>query len=135
MNSMKKLTMFYDGLCPLCQAEIQFLSTRNQAGLLSFIDIHSAQYSPERIGVSCSQALAAMYAQYDDGELINGVDVFSAAYARANLPFLAWLFSRSALQPIFRWGYHFFAKHRHTISGIFGPSALWLVNAFNKRGQ
>lgn len=127
--------MFYDGLCPLCQAEIQFLSSRNHAGLLSFVDIHSVQYSPEKIGVSCSQALAAMYAQYDDGELISGVDVFSAAYARANLPFLAWLFSRSLLQPILRCGYHFFAKHRHTISDIFGPPALWLVNTFSKQGR
>lgn len=132
---MKKLTMFYDGLCPLCQAEIQFLSSRNQAGLLSFTDINSAQYSPEKVGVSCSQALAAMYAQYDDGELISGVDVFSAAYARANLPFLAWLFSRPILQPAFRWGYRFFAKNRHAISSIFGPSALWLVNTVNKQGQ
>lgn len=132
---MKKLTMFYDGLCPLCQAEIQFLSSRNQAGLLSFTDINSAQFSPERAGVSCSQALAAMYAQYDDGELISGVEVFSAAYARANLPFLAWLFSRPTLQPAYRWGYRFFAKNRHTISSIFGPSALWLVNAVNKQGQ
>ncbi len=132
MTLMKKLTMFYDGLCPLCQAEIQFLASRNQAGLLSFIDINSAQYSPERVGVSCSQALAAMYAQYDDGELISGVAVFSAAYARANLPFLAWLFSRPTLQPIFRLGYRFFAKNRHAISSIFGPSALWLVNSVKK---
>lgn len=133
MTPLKKLTLFYDGQCPLCQAEIQFLSSRNQSGLLSFVDIHSAQYSPMKVGVSCSQALAAMYAQFDDGELISGVDVFSAAYARANLPFLAWLFSRPSLQPIFRWGYQFFAKHRHAISGIFGPLALWLVNAAGKR--
>ncbi len=132
---MKKLTMFYDGQCPLCQAEIQFLSSRNHAELLSFVDIHSQQYSPEKVGVSCSQALAAMYALYDDGELISGIDVFSAAYARANLPFLAWLFSLPILQPILRRGYHFFAKHRHAISNIFGPPALWLVNVVSKQGK
>ncbi len=79
---MKKLTMFYDGLCPLCQAEIQFLSGRNQAGLLSFVDINSDKYAPDHVGVSCDQALASMCAQYDDGELIQGVEVFSAAYSR-----------------------------------------------------
>ncbi len=96
---MKKLTMFYDGLCPLCQAEIQFLSGRNQAGLLGFVDINSDQYIPDRVGVSCDQALASMCAQYEDGELIQGVEVFSAAYSRANLPKLAWLFSRPVLKP------------------------------------
>jgi len=125
---MKKLTMFYDGLCPLCQAEIQFLSGRNQAGLLSFVDINSDQYSPERVGISCKQALASMCAQYDDGELIEGVEVFSEAYRRADLPKLAWLFSRPLLKPFWNVTYRLFAKHRHTISALLGPLALRLVN-------
>ena len=126
---MKKLTMYYDGLCPLCQAEILFLSRRNAAGLLSFVDVNSSHYSADAVGVSCQQALDSMYAQYDDGELINGVDVFCAAYERANLPTLAWLFSRPSLRPMLSWGYRFFAKNRHLISRIFGPVALWVVRA------
>ena len=130
---MKKLIMYYDGLCPLCQAEILFLSGRNRAGLLSFVDVNSMQYSVDTVGVSCQQALDSMYAQYDDGELINGVDVFSAAYERANLPKLAWLFSRPGLRPVLTWGYRFFAKNRHTISSILGPTALRLVRATSKQ--
>jgi len=130
---MKKLTMYYDGLCPLCQAEILFLSGRNKAGLLSFVDINSSQYIAESIGVSCQQALDSMYAQYDDGALINGVDVFTAAYERANLPILAWLFSRASLRPMLTWGYRFFAKHRHSIASILGPTALRLVRATSKK--
>ena len=130
---MKKLTMYYDGLCPLCQAEILFLSRRNQSGLLRFVDVNSSQYSADAVGVSCQQALDSMYAQYDDGELINGVDVFSAAYERANLRTLAWLFSRPSLRPILTWGYRFFAKNRHLISRVFGPTALRLVRATSKQ--
>jgi predicted DCC family thiol-disulfide oxidoreductase YuxK len=130
---MKKLTMYYDGLCPLCQAEILFLSGRNQAGLLSFVDVNSTEYIAESVGVSCQQALDSMYAQYDDGVLINGVDVFTAAYERANLPVLAWLFSRVSLRPMLSWGYRFFAKHRHIISSILGPTALGLVRATSKK--
>lgn len=125
---MQKLTMFYDGLCPLCQAEIQFLSGRNQAGLLSFVDINSDQYSPESVGISCKQALASMCAQYEDGELLEGVEVFSEAYRRADLPKLAWLFSRSSLKPFWNVAYRFFAKYRHAISALLGPLALRLVN-------
>jgi len=129
---MKKLTMYYDGLCPLCQAEILFLSRRNAAGLLSFVDVNSSHYSADAVGVSCQQALDSMYAQYDDGELINGVDVFCAAYERANLPTLAWLFSQPSLRPMLSWGYRFFAKNRRLISRIFGPVALWVVRATSK---
>jgi len=128
-SKWQKLTLFYDGACPLCQAEILFLSGRNEANLLDFIDINSEQYDPQAAGVSCEQALAAMYGQYADGTLIHGVTVFSEAYQRANLPFLAWMFSRPALQPILRVSYQFFAKNRHTISRVFGPSALRLVKA------
>jgi predicted DCC family thiol-disulfide oxidoreductase YuxK len=127
--NLPKLTLFYDGACPLCQAEILFLSGRNQANLLEFIDINSEKYDPLKVGVSCEEALAAMYGQYTDGTLINGPAVFPEAYRRANLPTLAWLFSRKTVQPALQMGYQFFAKNRHAISKVLGPGALWLVKS------
>jgi len=124
-------TLFYDGACPLCQAEILFLSKRNEAGLLNFVDINSALYDSQKIGITCEQALAAMYGQFADGTLINGIAVFPEAYRRARLPFLAWLFSRKLLQPVLTVAYHFFAKNRSSISRLLGPGALWLVNFKN----
>ena len=67
MHQLEKLTLFYDGACPLCQAEIVFLTKRNQAGLLHFVDINSPNYDANQVGVSCDQALASMYAQYESG--------------------------------------------------------------------
>jgi predicted DCC family thiol-disulfide oxidoreductase YuxK len=128
-NNLPKLTLFYDGACPLCQAEILFLSSRNQADLLGFIDINSEKYDPLKVGVSCEEALAAMYGQYADGTLINGPAVFPEAYRRANLPTLAWIFSRKTMQPALQIGYRFFAKNRHAISRVLGPGALWLVKS------
>jgi len=128
-SNLPKLTLFYDGACPLCQAEILFLSSRNQADLLGFIDINSEKYDPLKVGVSCEEALAAMYGQYADGTLINGPAVFPEAYRRANLPTLAWIFSRKTMQPALQIGYRFFAKNRHAISRVLGPGALWLVKS------
>ena len=133
MNPLEKLTLFYDGTCPLCQAEILFLSRRNQAGLLDFVDINSERFDSAKIGISCDQALAAMYGQYDNGVLIQGVTVFPEAYRRADLPFLAWIFSRESLQPILQGSYRFFAKNRHAISRLFGPTALCLVKATSSK--
>jgi predicted DCC family thiol-disulfide oxidoreductase YuxK len=128
-QNLQKLTLFYDGACPLCQAEILFLSGRNQTGLLDFVDINSKAYDPLKVGVSCEEALAAMYGQYADGTLIHGVTVFPEAYRRADLPSLAWIFSRKSMQPVLKMGYRFFAKNRHAISRVLGPGALWLVKA------
>ncbi|QKM65203.1 DUF393 domain-containing protein [Polynucleobacter tropicus] len=127
VSNLQKLTLFYDGTCPLCQAEILFLSRRNQQGLLDFVDVNSEKYDAAKLGISCEQALAAMYAQYADGSLIHSAAVFPEAYRRANLLFLAWLFSRKALQPLLRFSYQVFAKNRHAISNAIGPFALRLV--------
>jgi predicted DCC family thiol-disulfide oxidoreductase YuxK len=135
MSQLEKLTLFYDGTCPLCQAEILFLSRRSQAAQLDFVDIHSAYFDPEKIGVSCDQALAAMYGQFADGTLIQGVSVFPEAYRRAGLPYLAWIFSRKSLQPILQVAYRFFAKNRHAIAKLFGPAALGLVKVTASKGS
>ena len=134
MTQLEKLTLFYDGTCPLCQAEILFLSGRNQQGLLDFVDIHSARFEPEKVGVSCEAALAAMYGQFAGGTLIEGVAVFPEAYRRANLPLLTWIFSIKTLQPFWKMGYRFFAKNRHTISALVGPGALRLVKSRSQKG-
>ena len=134
MRPIEKLTLFYDAACPLCQAEILFLSRRNQAGLLDFVDINSERFDSTKIGISCDQALAAMYGQYGNGELIQGVTVFSEAYRRADLLFLAWIFSRKSLQTILQVAYRFFAKNRHAISRLLGPTALYLVKATSSKG-
>ena len=105
------------------------MSGRNQANLLGFVDINSEQFDPQKVGVSCDAALAAMYGQFASGKLIQGVAVFPEAYRRADLPRLAWFFSRKSLQPLLKLGYLFFAKNRHAISSLFGPAALRLVKS------
>ena len=82
MSQFEKLTLFYDGTCPLCQAEILFLSRRSQTDQLAFVDIHSALFDSEKVGVSCDQALAAMYGQFANGTLIQG----AVSYTHLTLP-------------------------------------------------
>ena len=123
-KDLQKLTLFFDGRCPLCQAQIIFLTRRNQHQLLDFVDINSDAFEPHVLGVSCEQALAAMYGQFEDGTLMQGAPVFAQAYRRANLPRMAWFLSIKPLQPLFRLGYGLFARNRYAISKLFGPLAL-----------
>ena len=127
IHSLKPFTLFYDGACPLCLAEITFLKSRNQAGLLSFVDINSANYDPQAVGVSCKEALAKMYGQVEGEAPINGVAVFGEAYRRADLKILAWIFTRPWMMPILKPSYWFFAKYRHGISSLLGPCLLRFV--------
>jgi predicted DCC family thiol-disulfide oxidoreductase YuxK len=121
---MQSLTIYYDGECPLCLAEIHFLANRNSLGLLEFVDVAAPQYDETAHQLSCKLALATMQGRLADGTQLEGIPVFAEAYKRSNLPTLAWVFSRPWLAPILNASYYVFAKYRHSISKTIGPMIL-----------
>jgi len=121
---METLTLYFDGRCPLCLAEIHVLRARNRRGLLQFVDVTAQDYREPSHGVSCDAALANIHARLGDHTLLRGPAVFAEAYRRAGLEHGAWLFSRPALQPLLAFAYRLFARHRHAISRIAGPLLL-----------
>jgi predicted DCC family thiol-disulfide oxidoreductase YuxK len=127
---MQSLTIYYDGECPLCLAEIHFLKSRNSLGLLEFVDVAALQYDETAHQLSCKLALANMQGRLADGTQLEGIPVFAEAYQRARLPTLAWVFSRSWLKPILNASYYVFAKYRHGISKIIGPLMLRLSKRY-----
>lgn len=127
---MQILTIYYDGACPLCLAEVHFLKSRNKQGLLAFVDVAAPQYDEIAHQLSCQRALATMQGRLADGTQLEGVPVFAEAYKRASLFGLAWLFSRPWLAPILNAAYYVFAKYRHSISKTIGPLMLRLSKRF-----
>lgn len=124
---MQTLTIYYDGQCPLCQAEIEFLKTRNGENLLAFVDISDPSFDQGRHQISCSTALERIHGRLSDGLLLVGVPVFAEAYRRAGLKPLAWLLSRRWALPMLSGAYSLFARYRRPISRRIGPSLLWIV--------
>jgi hypothetical protein len=74
-----------------------------------------------------------MQGQLADGTQLEGIPVFAEAYKRANLPTLAWLFTRAWLAPILNASYYVFAKYRHAISKTIGPMILRLSKRFTPK--
>jgi predicted DCC family thiol-disulfide oxidoreductase YuxK len=131
---MSPLTLYYDGRCPLCQAEMLYLQHRDRLGLLNCVDITLNDFDANATGLSCERAMASIHGRMENGEWVTGVAVFAAAYERVGLRRMAWLLSRPSLQPVLGWGYARFARHRYTLSRWFGPSVLrfvkrWLIRA------
>ena len=124
---MQTLTMYYDGKCPLCLAEVEFLQRRNALGLLSFQDINQPTFDERDTGFSCAQAFDNIHARLADGAVLVGIPVFIEVYRRANLPVLVWLLSRPLLAPVWAYCYRFFARNRHALSKLVGPPLLKLV--------
>lgn len=124
---MGALTIYYDGLCPLCQAEILFLMSRNHQRLLNFVDLQAPAFDASLHQVSCAQAMAKIHGRLANGELLTGIPVFAEAYRRIGLTVMAWLISRTWVRLFLDPVYLIFAKHRHAISRTLGPGLLRLA--------
>ena len=125
-----ELTMYYDGQCPLCVAEVAFLQSRNTQGQLAFVDVTQTGFEAAGHNISCEAAMAQIHGRTANGQVLVGVPVFASAYRLAKLPVLAWLLSRKWLMPVLQPAYVLFAKHRQTISKRIGPSVLKLSKRF-----
>ena len=90
-----KLTIFFDGGCPLCKREVDFLQSKNQKGYLRFIDINSSDISLDlKYGISYKQAMERIHAFKNDGSVIKDIKVFQEAYSLIGL---GWVYAPTKL--------------------------------------
>ena len=112
-----KLTIFFDGGCPLCRREIDFLESKNQKANLRFLDINSSDFSFEsKYGITYKEAMERIIAIRKDGSIIRDISVFQEAY---NLIGLGWIYAPTKLPIIDKlvgFIYKLWAKYRLKIT-------------------
>lgn len=113
-----KLTVLYDGGCPLCRREVNFLTRRDKANNLKFVDIDCEEYNPEHYsGITYQQAMATIHAIRSDGTIIKNLAVFQEAY---KLIGLGWLYKPTdwpVIAPMANALYAFWANNRLQLTG------------------
>lgn len=77
-----KIKLLYDGECPLCLREVNFLQKRDAGrGLVAFVDIAAENYNPEENGgISFAAAMGRIHAVLADGTILQNVEVFRQVY-------------------------------------------------------
>ncbi|ELP54916.1 hypothetical protein O53_3744 [Microcystis aeruginosa TAIHU98] len=77
-----KIKLLYDGECPLCLREVNFLQKQDAGrGLVAFVDIAAENYNPEENGgISFAAAMGRIHAVLADGTIIQNVEVFRQVY-------------------------------------------------------
>jgi predicted DCC family thiol-disulfide oxidoreductase YuxK len=100
-----RLTVWFDGDCPLCRAEISLYQRLDQkAGRIDFVDLTGDGTCP----LTRAEMLARFHAQETGGPLISGARAFAAMWKQVTpfqplgylaqlpliLPFLDWLYSQ-----------------------------------------
>jgi len=120
MNTVK-LTIFFDGGCPFCKREVDYLQSRNQKGYLSFIDINSSNFSLDsKYGITYKQAMERIHALKSDGTLIKDIKVFQESYGLIGL---GWIYAPTKIpifDKFFEFVYGIWAKYRLKLT--FRPS-------------
>tara|TARA_B100000900_G_C20137507_1_gene536589 strand:- start:139 stop:528 length:390 start_codon:yes stop_codon:yes gene_type:complete len=112
-----KLTFLYDGACPLCLRETDFLKKKDSSKYINFVDI-SINYIPENFeNISFKEAMSNLHGILSTGEIIYGVDVLAYSYELVGLGWIYFPTKLPIISNLVRFLYKFWAKYRLNLTG------------------
>ncbi|MFZ1415607.1 MAG: DUF393 domain-containing protein [Defluviicoccus sp.] len=118
-DERSSVTVFYDGACPLCAAEIGFYRRRRGADRVGWVDVSACPAENVAAGLTRDQALKRFHVQDADGRLISGGQAFAVLWTA--LPGYSWIGKLFRLKP-FRWAidraYDGFLKWRPRLQAL-----------------
>lgn len=91
-----KIKLLYDGECPLCVREVNFLQKKDAGrGIINFVDIADENYQPEEnAGIDFETAMGRIHAITNDGKVIRNVEVFRRVYEALGM---GWIYAITKL--------------------------------------
>ena len=81
MGRTKKITVFYDGSCPLCAREIDFYKRRKGAETVNWFDVSRCESDKICSDLTKEHALARLHVRKADGQLVAGGKAFAHLWA------------------------------------------------------
>jgi predicted DCC family thiol-disulfide oxidoreductase YuxK len=116
----QRFKLLYDGDCPFCRREIEWLRRLDRGGCLAFEDIAAVDFDPSLYGRTLDDLMGAMHGVLPDGRLTTGVEIFRQAYAAVGLGWLVAPTGWPILRPMFDALYRLFARNRVALGRSFG---------------
>jgi predicted DCC family thiol-disulfide oxidoreductase YuxK len=119
-SELPKSTVYFDGSCPLCRAEIGYYRRKDLDHALCFVDISETGAIPPE-GITQERAMKRFHVRARDGRVLSGAAAFVEVWAR--LPRWSWA-ARGASLPgaliAMELGYRIFLPVRPCLSRFFG---------------
>lgn len=91
-----KIKLLYDGECPLCVREVNFLTKKDAGrGIIKFVDISELSYKPQdHANIDYATAMGRIHAVLADGTVIKNVAVFRQVYEELGI---GWIYAITKL--------------------------------------
>jgi predicted DCC family thiol-disulfide oxidoreductase YuxK len=114
-----QIKLLYDGDCPLCLREVNFLRQKDGGrGLVAFTDIAADDYAPEENGgVDFATAMGRIHAVRADGTVVKNVEVFRQVY---DVLGMGWIYAATRwpiVGALVDWAYGVWASWRLAVTG------------------
>jgi len=119
-SEILKSTVYYDGSCPLCRAEIGYYRRTDRVDALCFVDVSEpAAETPQ--GITRQRAMERFHVRASDGRVLSGAAAFVEVWTR--FPAWRWAVRATSLPgalAALELGYRMFLPIRPIISRLFG---------------
>ena len=113
-----KLIFLFDGGCPLCLRETNFLKSKDELKKIDFVDINNVNYNPILFkDISYAEAMSNLHGILENGNIIKGLDVLAYSYELIGLGWVYYPLKIEFLSPVLRLFYKYWAKYRLKITG------------------
>ncbi len=114
-----KIKLLYDGECPLCLREVNFLLKRDAGrGIVDFVDIADLNYQPEENGgIDFATAMGRIHGVLPDGTVIKNVEVFRRVYEELGMGWIYAVTKLPLIGGIADWLYDIWADWRLAVTG------------------
>lgn len=114
-----KVNLLYDGDCPLCLREVNFLTKKDAGrGIVKFTDIADLNYRPEENGgIDFETAMGRIHAVRADGSIVKNVAVFREVYKALGI---GWMYAPTSwplIGPVIDKIYDVWADKRLAMTG------------------
>ena len=118
-DSKNRFTLMYDGECPLCCREVNWLCRRAPSAI-NPVDISSPDFDSESYGLNEPDVHRELHGIKPDGTITVGMESVREAYRAVGLGFMVSFTAHWPFRPFADWMYRRFAANRLKIGSWLG---------------
>ncbi|MGY4879674.1 thiol-disulfide oxidoreductase DCC family protein [Vreelandella aquamarina] len=112
LNAKAPVTLFYDGHCPFCRIEVDWLSRHRHHQRIRLVDIQDESFLSGEYGASFGTMMGKLHVLDNAGHWYIGMDASRALYAVLGYQRLVRFSCLPGINRIMDAGYRLFARYR-----------------------